>query len=145
MFASILIYLFAIIIFLFFQEQCIKEIEDLSNDGEPIVENHCETLILAIITTFNEGLRNGGGIGDYLIPLSQHHDQVNHGIKDLFVRPRRPDQVKKYFLLRSPILEEKSHSRDESFYPSRFSSDSSQKGKIHLHREFSFKFFKEIC
>ena len=77
MFASILIYLFAIIIFLFFQEQCIKEIEDLSNDGEPIVENHCETLILAIITTFNEGLRNGGGIGDYLIPLSQHHDQVN--------------------------------------------------------------------
>ena len=94
MFASILIYLFAIIIFLFFQEQCIKEIEDLSNDGEPIVENHCETLILAIITTFNEGLRNGGGIGDYLIPLSQHHDQVNHG---LFFRPRRLDYVKNIF------------------------------------------------
>ena len=34
---------------------------------------------------------------------------------------------------------------DESYYPSRFSSDSSQKGKIHLHREFSFKFFKEFC
>ena len=147
MFASILIYLFAIIIFLFFQEQCIKEIEDLSNDGEPIVENHCETLILAIITTFNEGLRNGGGIGDYLIPLSQHHDQVNHGFMNFFIRPRRPDYV--IFSLANVNvqlhgMEEKSHSRDESFYPSRFSSDSSQKGKIHLHREFSFKFFKEI-
>ena len=98
MFASILIYLFAIIIFLFFQEQCIKEIEDLSNDGEPIVENHCETLILAIITTFNEGLRNGGGIGDYLIPLSQHHDQVNHGFMNFFIRPRRPDYVKIFSL-----------------------------------------------
>ena len=90
MFASILIYLFAIIIFLFFQEQCIKEIEDLSNDGEAIVENHCETLILAIITTFNEGLRNGGGIGDYLIPLSQHHDQVNYEKFSLKIRTVYP-------------------------------------------------------
>ena len=62
-------------------------------------------------------------------------------------RPRRPDYVKNIFSCecKSPIMEEKSHSRDESFYPSRFSSDSSQKGKIHLHREFSFKFFKGIC
>ena len=133
MFASILIYLFAIIIFLFFQEQCIKEIEDLSNDGEPIVENHCETLILAIITTFNEGLRNGGGIGDYLIPLSQHHDQVNHGFKDpLFVLDvhmykfliifEREISLARFTFLSAITL-------DESYYPSRFSSDSSQKGK----------------
>ena len=151
MFASILIYLFAIIIFLFFQEQCIKEIEDLSNDGEPIVENHCETLILAIITTFNEGLRNGGGIGDYLIPLSQHHDQVNHGFQDVLFSTSHL----RYFLLRNYVqfsvefLKEKSHwlskfdeslmTLDESYHPSRFSSDSSQKGKIHLHREFPFK------
>ena len=159
MFASILIYLFAIIIFLFFQEQCIKEIEDLSNDGEPIVENHCETLILAIITTFNEGLRNGGGIGDYLIPLSQHHDQVNHGIHVMDSKTSCSSLTsrisQKHYLLRQILIifeREISFARltflsalDESYYPSRFSSDSSQKGKIHLHREFSFKFFKEIC
>nr|XP_039253543.1 inositol 1,4,5-trisphosphate receptor type 1-like isoform X2 [Styela clava] len=34
-------------------------------DGD-IVENHCETLFMCIITTLNEGLRNGGGIGDIL-------------------------------------------------------------------------------
>ena len=29
-------------------------------------EHRCETLIMCFITTFNEGLRNGGGIGDIL-------------------------------------------------------------------------------
>ena len=156
MFASILIYLFAIIIFLFFQEQCIKEIEDLSNDGEPIVENHCETLILAIITTFNEGLRNGGGIGDYLIPLSQHHDQVNQDrIKSPTGSLGRPNipifgfpleiQYKNGKILRSTqnyFFDEMVF--DESYYPSRLSLDSSKKGKISLHRKFPPKFFREI-
>lgn len=29
-------------------------------------ERHCDSLIMCIITTLNEGLRNGGGIGDVL-------------------------------------------------------------------------------
>jgi hypothetical protein len=33
------------------------------NDG---LERSCETLIMCIITTLNNGLRNGGGIGDVL-------------------------------------------------------------------------------
>ena len=33
---------------------------------------------------------------------------------------------------------------DESYYPSRLSLDSSEKGKISLHRKFPPKFFKDI-
>ena len=73
-FAFILIYLFSIVGFLFFQDQC--EVEIKINDDESVVENHCETLLMSIITTFNEGLRNGGGIGDFLRHLSKDHDQV---------------------------------------------------------------------
>jgi len=40
-------------------------------DGDEQVENHCETLLMCIITTLNEGLRNGGGIGDILRKPSQ--------------------------------------------------------------------------
>ena len=29
-------------------------------------ERHCDSLIMCIVTTLNEGLRNGGGIGDVL-------------------------------------------------------------------------------
>jgi len=29
-------------------------------------ERHCDSLVMCIITTLNEGLRNGGGIGDVL-------------------------------------------------------------------------------
>ena len=72
-FAFILIYLFSIVGFLFFQDQCEVEIDI---NGDTIVENHCETLLMSIITTFNEGLRNGGGIGDFLRHLSKDHDQV---------------------------------------------------------------------
>jgi hypothetical protein len=39
------------------------------DDGAPEedgVERSCETLIMCIITTLNNGLRNGGGIGDVL-------------------------------------------------------------------------------
>ena len=38
---------------------------------EEVEENHCETLLMCIITTLNEGLRNGGGIGDILRKPSQ--------------------------------------------------------------------------
>ena len=30
------------------------------------LERHCDSLIMCIVTTLNEGLRNGGGIGDIL-------------------------------------------------------------------------------
>ena len=34
-----------------------------TDDGK---ERHCDSLIMCIVTTLNEGLRNGGGIGDVL-------------------------------------------------------------------------------
>jgi len=30
------------------------------------IERHCDTLLMCMITSMNEGLRNGGGIGDVL-------------------------------------------------------------------------------
>ncbi|XP_076814586.1 inositol 1,4,5-trisphosphate-gated calcium channel ITPR1-like isoform X2 [Clavelina lepadiformis] len=38
---------------------------------QAVEENHCESLLMCIITTLNEGLRNGGGIGDILRKPSQ--------------------------------------------------------------------------
>lgn len=35
----------------------------MEGDG---LERSCDTLIMCIITTLNNGLRNGGGIGDVL-------------------------------------------------------------------------------
>ena len=35
-------------------------------------ERACDTLFICIITTLNQGLRNGGGIGDVLRPPSIH-------------------------------------------------------------------------
>nr|XP_026691346.1 inositol 1,4,5-trisphosphate receptor type 1 isoform X3 [Ciona intestinalis] len=49
-----------------------EEIEEYLCDGpDSIEENHCESLLMCIITTLNEGLRNGGGIGDILRKPSQ--------------------------------------------------------------------------
>ena len=39
-------------------------------DQETIKERSCDTLWMCIITTLNQGLRNGGGIGDVLRPPS---------------------------------------------------------------------------
>lgn len=36
---------------------------EVEGDG---LERSCDTLIMCIITTLNNGLRNGGGIGDVL-------------------------------------------------------------------------------
>lgn len=37
-------------------------------------ERACDSLIMCIVTTLNQGLRNGGGIGDILrAPSSQVH------------------------------------------------------------------------
>jgi len=35
-------------------------------DDDDNKERHCDSLIMCIVTTLNEGLRNGGGIGDVL-------------------------------------------------------------------------------
>ena len=35
-------------------------------DEDENKERHCDSLIMCIVTTLNEGLRNGGGIGDVL-------------------------------------------------------------------------------
>jgi len=37
-----------------------------ADDDEADKERHCDSLIMCIVTTLNEGLRNGGGIGDVL-------------------------------------------------------------------------------
>lgn len=34
--------------------------------GDDIKERACESLLMCIVTTLNQGLRNGGGIGDIL-------------------------------------------------------------------------------
>ncbi len=43
--------------------ETIDLIEETEGDG---LERSCDTLIMCIITTLNNGLRNGGGIGDVL-------------------------------------------------------------------------------
>ena len=39
---------------------------ELAEREEVERERHCDSLIMCIVTTLNEGLRNGGGIGDVL-------------------------------------------------------------------------------
>jgi inositol 1,4,5-triphosphate receptor type 1 len=42
-----------------------KTAELVSVSGE-IKERACDSLVMCIVTTLNQGLRNGGGIGDIL-------------------------------------------------------------------------------
>jgi len=35
-------------------------------NAEEVRESVCDTLLMCIVTTLNQGLRNGGGIGDVL-------------------------------------------------------------------------------
>lgn len=45
----------------------IKESQEISDELEDSVkERACDSLVMCIITTLNQGLRNGGGIGDVL-------------------------------------------------------------------------------
>lgn len=91
--ALILVYMFSIIGFLFLKDDFLVEtdptpslklassatcdadkscegsisLSETSSEGDDSVkERACETLIMCIITTLNQGLRNGGGIGDVL-------------------------------------------------------------------------------
>uniref|UniRef100_A0A4W4FAS1 Inositol 1,4,5-trisphosphate receptor n=1 Tax=Electrophorus electricus TaxID=8005 RepID=A0A4W4FAS1_ELEEL len=80
--AIILVYLFSIVGFLFFQKDFLMEVEPyfsvgtappsglarvLGDIGESDgAERVCDTLLMCIITVLNHGLRNGGGIADIL-------------------------------------------------------------------------------
>ncbi|XP_041113341.1 inositol 1,4,5-trisphosphate receptor type 2-like isoform X1 [Polyodon spathula] len=66
--ALILVYLFSIIGFLFLKDDFRMDVDRLSTaeteaDG---TERVCDTLLMCIITVLNQGLRNGGGVGDVL-------------------------------------------------------------------------------
>lgn len=39
---------------------------DVINVGGELKERACDSLVMCIVTTLNQGLRNGGGIGDIL-------------------------------------------------------------------------------
>ena len=62
--ALILVYMFSIIGYLIFWDQFIGDDDD----------NQCSTLAICIVTTLNNGLRSGGGIGDFLKPQSPDSD-----------------------------------------------------------------------
>jgi hypothetical protein len=48
------------------------DLAEISEDEEEDVkEQVCDTLLMCIVTTLNQGLRNGGGIGDVLRPPSK--------------------------------------------------------------------------
>lgn len=102
-FAVILIYLFSICGFLFLRDDFIMEVDskpvildlsqefcykescnvtqsnqsDESMEDNEGIEKACDTLFMCIITTLNNGLRNGGGIGDVLRKPSSSVFQVN--------------------------------------------------------------------
>uniref|UniRef100_A0A669QCL4 Inositol 1,4,5-trisphosphate receptor n=1 Tax=Phasianus colchicus TaxID=9054 RepID=A0A669QCL4_PHACC len=89
--ALILVYLFSIIGFLFLKDDFIMEVDrlkirtpvagislwDLCSSPAPLhvqippeeedgIERTCDTLLMCIVTVLNQGLRNGGGVGDVL-------------------------------------------------------------------------------
>uniref|UniRef100_A0A663MIB3 Inositol 1,4,5-trisphosphate receptor n=1 Tax=Athene cunicularia TaxID=194338 RepID=A0A663MIB3_ATHCN len=86
--ALILVYLFSIIGFLFLKDDFIMEVDRLkirtpvavifdafvpktaallfAGEEEDGIERTCDTLLMCIVTVLNQGLRNGGGVGDVL-------------------------------------------------------------------------------
>jgi preprotein translocase subunit SecG len=81
--AIICVYIFSLVGFVFFQSDFAIEAEPVEmianctgggakcyEVSEAVKENSCENLIMCIITTLNQGLRSGGGIGDVLRPPS---------------------------------------------------------------------------
>ncbi|XP_021179022.2 inositol 1,4,5-trisphosphate receptor type 2 isoform X2 [Fundulus heteroclitus] len=63
--ALFLVYFFSIIGFMFFKNDFRMEVDPLL-DNDDGVERVCDTLRMCIITVLNQGLRNGGGVGDIL-------------------------------------------------------------------------------
>lgn len=47
-------------------EQCSDQKLDTIIQGGDRKERACDSLVMCILTTLNQGLRNGGGIGDIL-------------------------------------------------------------------------------
>ena len=43
-----------------------RETLQVEVSGEEVKERSCDSLVMCIVTTLNQGLRNGGGIGDIL-------------------------------------------------------------------------------
>ncbi|KAK3929989.1 Inositol 1,4,5-trisphosphate receptor [Frankliniella fusca] len=74
--ALILVYMFSIIGYMFFRDDFLVSVDsdlggELDSNGtgtaeEEMKERACDSMAMCIITTLNQGLRNGGGIGDIL-------------------------------------------------------------------------------
>lgn len=82
--ALILVYMFSIIGYMFFKDDFLVDVDDevvelnengfsekqkIPSDGDgggERKERACDSLVMCIVTTLNQGLRNGGGIGDIL-------------------------------------------------------------------------------
>ncbi|XP_060931821.1 inositol 1,4,5-trisphosphate receptor type 2 isoform X2 [Limanda limanda] len=65
--AIFLVYFFSIIGFLFLKDDFRMEVDRLPATGDDDgIERVCDTLLMCIITVLNQGLRNGGGVGDIL-------------------------------------------------------------------------------
>ncbi|XP_058465064.1 inositol 1,4,5-trisphosphate receptor isoform X4 [Malaya genurostris] len=48
------------------EEYCSQLTQQTAEGGEEMKERGCDSMVMCIITTLNQGLRNGGGIGDIL-------------------------------------------------------------------------------
>lgn len=54
------------------EEKNPKDVNDDDDDDRSVKERSCDSLVMCIVTTLNQGLRNGGGIGDVLRSPSNH-------------------------------------------------------------------------
>ncbi|KRT78522.1 ion channel, partial [Oryctes borbonicus] len=73
--ALILVYIFSIIGYMFFKDDFLINVDEDPNNSQVCYdeqckseakERACDSLRMCILTTLNQGLRNGGGIGDIL-------------------------------------------------------------------------------
>uniref|UniRef100_A0A3Q2YXR3 Ion transport domain-containing protein n=1 Tax=Hippocampus comes TaxID=109280 RepID=A0A3Q2YXR3_HIPCM len=69
--AIFLVYFFSIIGFLFLKDDFRMEVDE--DEG---TERVCDTLLMCIITVLNQGLRNGGGVGDILRRPSKEQEPL---------------------------------------------------------------------
>ncbi|KAK4470965.1 hypothetical protein MN116_006470 [Schistosoma mekongi] len=83
--ALIIIYLYAIVGYAYFQNDFTIEIDaDNVNETLDSAERRCDSLRMCILTTLREGLLNGGGIGDVLRrPSSKDNSFIFRTIYDL--------------------------------------------------------------
>lgn len=62
--------------------QAAKEVAPPSAGGGEVKERSCDSLVMCIVTTLNQGLRNGGGIGDILRAPSSKVEFIRRSQKD---------------------------------------------------------------